>query len=47
MKFGKLIVKCIGAIDLASTSFVGKSDPYCRITGGDQVQQTKVHEGGG
>jgi serine/threonine-protein phosphatase 2B regulatory subunit len=46
-KFGKLIVKCIGAIDLASTSFVGKSDPYCRITVGDQVQQTKVHEGGG
>jgi serine/threonine-protein phosphatase 2B regulatory subunit len=47
-KFGRLIVKCLRALDLkAGQGMFGKANPYARLQIGSQQFQTQVHPDGG
>lgn len=47
-KFGKLIVKCLRAIDLkAGQNMFGNANPYCKLQIGAQIYQTQPHPNGG
>ncbi len=46
-KYGVLTVKVMRGMELKSAAFMGKCDPFCRLTLGTQQVFTKVHSNGG